>query len=102
MENVETQEKLFNFIASWADIMFDDEEERHRFYVYLGEVVQSKLMHDFVYLKESCPKGYDLVGDIALLDYIKKYDLNEVFDNFIKKRTILEEGQTYVSPFVDS
>lgn len=97
-----TQQKLFNFIASWASVMFDDEEQERRFYIYLGEVVQSKIMDDFVHLEENCPKGYDLTGDMPLLDYIQKYNLNEVYDNFIKERTILEEGQTYVSPFVDS
>jgi len=100
--NTETQEKLFNNIASWADSMCEDEEAKQRFYIYLGAIVQSQLMGDFVYLKENCPKGYDLAGDMPLLDYIQRYDLNEVYDNFIKKRTILEEGQTYVSPFVDS
>ena len=97
-----TQQKLFNFIASWASVQCADEEEERRFYIYLGEVVQSKIMYDFVHLEENCPKGYDIAGDMPLLDYIEKYDLDDVYNKFFKKHVKLEEGQTYVSPFVDS
>ena len=90
--NTETQEKLFNFIASWADIMCEDEESKQRFYIYLGEVVQSQLMGDFVYLKENCPKGYDLAGDMPLLDYIRDYDLDDVYNKFFKKHTVTEDS----------
>ena len=45
-------------------------------------------MGDFVHLKENCPEGYDLAGDMPLLDYIKKYDLDEVYNKFFKKRTV--------------
>ena len=88
--NTETQEKLFNFIASWADIMCEDEESKQRFYIYLGEVVQSQLMGDFVYLKENCPKGYDLAGDMPLLDYIKKYDDDKMIFVLLKRNIQLK------------
>ena len=85
MKNAEKQEKLFNFIASWASVMCKEEEEESRFYTYLGELVQSKIMGDFVHLKENCPEGYDIAGDMPLLDYIRDYDLDEVYNKFFKK-----------------
>ena len=91
MKNAEEREKIFNFITSWASVMCEDEEKETRFYIYLGEVVRSKLMGDLVHLKENCPEGYDVAGDMPLLDYIKNYNLDEVYNNFFKKQTIQHE-----------
>ena len=90
MKNVETQEKLFGFIASWASVMCKNKEEEERFYIYLGEIVQSQIMGDLVHLKENCPAGYDVAGDMPLLDYFRNYNLDEVYNNFFKKQTMNE------------
>lgn len=90
MGTAEAQEKIFNFISSWQQSCYKEEDEARRFYTFLGQVIQSKLMHDFVYLPEECPQGYEVAGTIPLMEYIRDYDLDEVYNNYFKQNTVSE------------
>ena len=47
-------------------------------------------MHDLVYLPENCPQGYDVAGDFPLMEYMRDYDLDEVYNNYFKQNTVSE------------
>lgn len=85
MKVSEKKEKLFDFISTWQEAVYDD-EEASRFYSYLGVMIQSKLMHDFVHLKENCPVGYEVAGDIPLMEYMRDYDLDGVYNTYLKQQ----------------
>jgi len=74
---MEAQEKLFNFISSWQQACYSEKDEARRFYTYLGQIIQSKLMSDLVHLPENCPEGYEVAGDFPLMEYMRDYDLDE-------------------------
>ncbi len=80
------RQKLFDFITTWQDAVYKDEKEASRFYTYLGVLIQSKVLSDFVHLKDNCPEGYEVAGDFPLMDYIRKYDLDEVYNNYFKQQ----------------
>ena len=84
MKLSEKRQKLFDFIKIWEDAVYDD-EEASRFYSYLGVIIQSKLVNDLVNLKDNCPEGYEVAGDIPLMQYVRDYDLDEVYNNYFKK-----------------
>lgn len=85
MKLSDQREKLFDFIAFWEDAVYNDEEEASRFYTYIGVVMQSRLMHDFVYLKDKCPEGFEHAGDIPLMEYMNDYDLDGLYNNYFKQ-----------------
>ena len=84
MKLSEKRQKLFDFIKIWEDAVYDD-EEASRFDSYLGVIIQSKLVNDLVNLKDNCPEGYEVAGDIPLMQYLRDYDLDEVYNNYFKK-----------------
>ena len=85
MKLSEKRQKLFDFITTWQDAVYNDEEEASRFYTYLGDIIQSKLVRDFVHLKDNCPEGYEVAGDIPLMEYIRDYDLDGVYNDYFKQ-----------------
>ena len=77
-------QKLCDFIELWVNASCNTDEKKDRFYVYLGSVIQSKLVHDLVNLKSNEYSGYKVVGDAPLLDIINDYDLDEVYNQWMK------------------
>ena len=90
MGTAEAQEKLFNFISSWQQACYSEKDEARRFYTYLGQIIQAKLMSDLVHLPENCPEGYEVAGDFPLMEYMRDYDLDEVYNNYFKQHTVSE------------
>jgi len=88
----EMHEKLSNFIKLFADT-FENDRQKQRFYTYLGVVIQSKLMSDLVHVYEDYP-AYEIVGDFPLLDMINKYDLDKIYNQFLKRRELNDESSS--------
>jgi hypothetical protein len=80
----EMHEKLNMFIKTWVDAVYDTDEKKRKFYVYMGEVIQSRLMHDLVYLDDDY-SGYQVAGTAPLMNMIRFYDIDEVYNNWIKE-----------------
>lgn len=80
-------EKLSNFIHTWIDSIYDTDEKRKRFYTYLGLMIQSRLMHDLVNLKDSEYPAYAIVGDTPLIDIINEYNIDDVYNQWLKNNS---------------
>jgi hypothetical protein len=83
---IETKrQRLFDFITTWESAVFTEKEHKDRFYTYLGLIIQSRLMSDFVHLNSEDYPAYGILGDIPLYEHMNDYDIDEIYNKCLKK-----------------
>ncbi len=87
MNYKQQHDKLSNFILSWVDAVYDTDEKKSRFYTYLGLMIQSRLMSDLVNVDDEYA-GYQVAGTQPLMDRMNGYDIDEVYNEWLKQEVI--------------
>ncbi len=87
MKIEQKRKKLFDFIISWENSVYTEEKEKERFYTYLGLVLQSRLLNDLVKLNPDDYPAYGIVGDNPLYEHMNHYDIDEIYNNYLKKNS---------------
>jgi hypothetical protein len=95
MNYKEKHKKLNDFILSWVNAVYDTDEKKSKFYTYLGIMIQSRLMSNVVNLDDDYVP-YQIVGVAPLVDMINDYDIDVVYNEWMKEQEVSALSESLV------